>query len=354
MRDDFTKATKEILAKRVAWRCSFLGCNRITIGPGQDNSSQIVNVGEAAHITAASLKGPRYDDQMSPQERVAVDNGIWMCRQHAKMIDSDFQNYSAQTLHQWKKIAEQATYAYLKNLRKEPNYPTTLVALGDEIIFEGIWKSVNDGIWKFAIESFVIGGIKDVVDFNDKRKVSENYIVIETQGDGRFLEGNLNWEFENDQYIISLTPGPKSTKTTPYNLSGMSAKFELENGSIKILKGEEYAKQAIEFILGIQSGEVFFSPKLGSFISNYYWQFKSHPQLLSRMIKLEITRLISLPYKGNIGQNEKPLLGFINRVLDIKIPNLELVNQKLLVQLKLEWGDGKNWEDEIYIFIKNN
>lgn len=354
MRDDFTKTTKDILAKRVAWRCSFLGCERITIGPGQSSSSQIINVGEAAHITAASPKGPRFDDKMTSPERISVDNGIWMCRQHAKMIDSDFLNYSAETLRQWKKIAEQTTYAHLKDLSKEPNFPTTLIELGEKIIFEGIWKSASNGIWKFEIEKFIVGDVQDVIGFNDNRKINENYVVIETQGDGRFFDDNLNWEVENDKYTISLVPNNKSVRTTPYNLSGMSSKLELENGSIKILKGIEYAKQAIEFTLSIQQGEVFFSPQLGSFVSMYYWKFKNRPQLLCRLIKLEITRLISLPYQDYSGQKDKPLLGFVNRVIDIKIPNLILEKQRLIVFIKLEWGDGKIWDDNIEIYIKKS
>ena len=100
MRDEFTRKTKETLAKRVAWRCSFPGCERITIGPGHKNSVDIINMGEAAHINAASILGPRYDERMSTVQRSSIENGIWMCRQHAKMIDSDAINYSAETLKQ--------------------------------------------------------------------------------------------------------------------------------------------------------------------------------------------------------------------------------------------------------------
>lgn len=54
MRDNFTLKTKETLAKRVAWRCSFPGCGRITVGAGHKDNNHVINLGEACHIYAAS------------------------------------------------------------------------------------------------------------------------------------------------------------------------------------------------------------------------------------------------------------------------------------------------------------
>jgi len=139
MRDEFTNKTKELLAKRVAWRCSFPGCGRITIGPGHKDSKDIINLGEAAHINAASSNGPRYDEAMTSQQRESIDNGIWLCRHHARMIDSDYFNYSAATLKQWKTLAEENTYQLLKVFEKEEiKIQTNLVAIGHKILFQGI------------------------------------------------------------------------------------------------------------------------------------------------------------------------------------------------------------------------
>jgi hypothetical protein len=52
-RDDFTKETIETLAKRVGSRCSNPGCRAWTNGPHSD-PSKALNVGVAAHITAAA------------------------------------------------------------------------------------------------------------------------------------------------------------------------------------------------------------------------------------------------------------------------------------------------------------
>lgn len=59
-RDDFTSATKELLANRVGRRCSNPACRKLTCG-ANTNPEKITNIGVAAHICAAAQGGPRYD-----------------------------------------------------------------------------------------------------------------------------------------------------------------------------------------------------------------------------------------------------------------------------------------------------
>jgi len=105
MRDDFPESIKRVLAARVGYFCSKPDCRALTSGPQKDPSKS-VNVGVAAHITAASPGGPRYDPQMSPEERSAPTNGIWLCQNCAKKVDNDPNRFSAEMLIQWKHDAE--------------------------------------------------------------------------------------------------------------------------------------------------------------------------------------------------------------------------------------------------------
>ena len=70
MRDDFTQATKETLAKRVGWRCSNPDYRKLTSGPHEEDTKS-VNIGVAAHITAAAsgVGANRYDPNLSTEER---------------------------------------------------------------------------------------------------------------------------------------------------------------------------------------------------------------------------------------------------------------------------------------------
>ncbi len=355
MRDNFSNAVKELLAKRVGWQCSFPGCQIPTVGPGHESDSAVVNLGEAAHIYAASPEGPRYDVNMTVEQRKAIENGIWMCRSHARLIDADFINYSSDTLRQWKRIAENNAYKRLRDFERggESADTLTLVAIGSNIVFLGTWLAAVDEKWTFGISKFIIGDINKLREYNDVSQYKyERYIVVETQGDGRLLIGKLNWRLDGEIYRIFIETAPKIERTTPYDLTDIDANFLFENGDIKIVKGIDCARQQIVSALSLDFGELFYAEDFGSHFSTYFWRFKEDIKILNRLLKLEITRLISLPRLDTTSKLETPPLQFINRILEVEILCTDLVNNKVPLRLKLEWGDGKYWEEEIQIYIR--
>jgi hypothetical protein len=105
MADDFSTPVKKALADRVGHLCSNPECRALTTGP-QDDPAKAVNLGVAAHITAASIGGPRYDSDLLPEERSSPSNGIWLCQNCAKLIDNDISRFSVSVLRQWKTEAE--------------------------------------------------------------------------------------------------------------------------------------------------------------------------------------------------------------------------------------------------------
>lgn len=105
MRDDFSRATIEVLAKRVGQRCSNSTCRKVTSGPHSEPSKSVL-VGVAAHITAASPGGPRYDPSMSSDARKGIGNGIWLCQSCAKLVDNDEARYTKDRLLMWRQDAE--------------------------------------------------------------------------------------------------------------------------------------------------------------------------------------------------------------------------------------------------------
>ena len=114
MRDDFSQSVKDLLANRVGWKCSNPNCRKATRGAGVEKTN-IINIGVASHITAASKGGPRYDENMTAQERKSFENGIWLCQSCSKLIDSDEMRYTVDKLKKWKDISEQLAVLELED-----------------------------------------------------------------------------------------------------------------------------------------------------------------------------------------------------------------------------------------------
>ena len=105
MRDDFSEHVKRVLAQRVGNHCSRPECGVPTVGP-QMHDEGVVNVGVAAHITAASSGGPRYDPELTSTERRRLSNAVWLCQTCAALVDRDPHFYTADVLRTWRDEAE--------------------------------------------------------------------------------------------------------------------------------------------------------------------------------------------------------------------------------------------------------
>ena len=127
-RDNFKAEVKVKLAQRVGYLCSF--CQKPTLGPRMGEEG-VLNLGTAAHIKAASPGGPRYDASQTPAERSHIDNGIWLCNNHAHMIDHDPREYTVDVLRKWKAKAERRA---LEQLLSDSGSATVYATATPELI----------------------------------------------------------------------------------------------------------------------------------------------------------------------------------------------------------------------------
>ena len=79
MRENFKFLIKQKLAERAGYICSNPSCNRLTVGPSENDINISIKTGVASHICAASPGGARYDISQSRPERESINNGIWLC-----------------------------------------------------------------------------------------------------------------------------------------------------------------------------------------------------------------------------------------------------------------------------------
>lgn len=105
-RINFTKGTQRLIAERAGYKCSFPNCQLTTSGPGADGAHSSRN-GIAAHIYSASPGGPRGRGGLTGEEIAKPDNGIWLCSNHAKLIDENGgAGFSPETLLSYKALHE--------------------------------------------------------------------------------------------------------------------------------------------------------------------------------------------------------------------------------------------------------
>jgi hypothetical protein len=68
-RDEFSRSTRDTVAKRASYICSNPDCRALTLAPSTSDDRKVVYIGKAAHIIAASPGGARYDSSLTPEQR---------------------------------------------------------------------------------------------------------------------------------------------------------------------------------------------------------------------------------------------------------------------------------------------
>jgi tetratricopeptide (TPR) repeat protein len=161
VRDDFHDKVVRELANRAGNHCSNPDCGRPTSGP-KTSPNGFVNIGVGAHITAAAIGGPRYDATLTPEQRAAFDNGIWLCQSCSSLIDRDTAKYTKELLVSWKAGAELRAKTLLETPelplnRNEPtlNLPETNPAVSWLAFSARATKFVGRDNEKAAIEKFL-------------------------------------------------------------------------------------------------------------------------------------------------------------------------------------------------------
>src|SRR5664280_1678399 len=132
-RDDFPEKTKRIVALRAGHRCSFSGCSQLTSGPSEESAMAVVSIGEAAHISGAAPGGERYLASMSPKERSSIENAIWLCASHARLIDRDSMTYTIVALQKMKRDHEEWCASEVRRQSTSSAQNADLFAIGPDV-----------------------------------------------------------------------------------------------------------------------------------------------------------------------------------------------------------------------------
>lgn len=221
-RDNFSKVTTDVLAKRVAYLCSNPDCRKSTIGPNE-MVDKATSIGIAAHITAASGGGPRFDDEMNSEQRSHIENGIWLCSNCATRIDKDEKKFSTELLKDWKKGAEKEADEKINGqLKIQPNGIPYLEA---DVIYQ------NGGRYNQGYSRK-----NPIIEFNGKQAydVSDNPIIywelswkfnFAIFNNSNYPAYNVTVESVGKEHFTNLGKLPKINNLPPFKNLDLEAKF---------------------------------------------------------------------------------------------------------------------------------
>lgn len=180
-RDDFSADTISRLGKRAGYICAYPGCCQFTIGPSDDRASGVTMVGVAAHITAASTKGPRYDALLTPEDRASEANGVWMCQTHGKLIDDTASRHTVAQLKRWKTQHEQWVFER--------------IAAADSVLKHGLTSISIENIGPFrAKKTLALGRHNVVFGSNGSGKSSLCESIAAFSGGYNFEQFRSRWK----------------------------------------------------------------------------------------------------------------------------------------------------------------
>ncbi|MFY3093561.1 PIN domain-containing protein [Achromobacter xylosoxidans] len=101
----YTQKTLKVLFGSSGNQCAHPECTNPVIVSGTEQSDNAV-AGQICHIFAASDNGPRGKPDLTDEERNSPENLILLCGFHHPMVDTQYQEYPAEVLKQWKRDHE--------------------------------------------------------------------------------------------------------------------------------------------------------------------------------------------------------------------------------------------------------
>ncbi|WP_147425619.1 hypothetical protein [Mucilaginibacter gracilis] len=313
-----------------------------------------MNLGQAAHICAAAVGGPRYQPNMTPEERSSPENGIWLCNMHARAVDLDEITYPAPVLKAWKNAAEDRASKALLNAESEIQKGSeTLVVLDIDLMFTGEWIGAKGDAWTFIVKDFLFGNLERLRNFGKNELLPiRRYVIIESQNEGRLLQEGFDWHVNaKGRHEITVKVYPEIRRISLDELgSDIAGTYDgdilIANGDFQLVKGEHHAKQMIERNLGMPFGSWVVKPMMGSYFPMYYRTYKDNLPLLNRLARIELIRMMTIPASLSETDMDAPL-NFIKSITEVSVmaPHKGLAG----IFVSLVWSDGNSWSDTLYV-----
>lgn len=360
-RDEFSERTKKAVAARAGWHCSFRGCPKLTVGPSEEAPDAITVIGVAAHIcgAASGLGSRRYVASMTPEERSSIENAIWLCADHATLIDRDEVTFQAEELHAMKREHETACACAVRT-GSSVDIVTGLVAVGPDVVCTGDLTHIDAVSWTLRLRHFLIGDMHRIISFIDGfagEAPEDRYILSNELGDGRVLIAapSLTKQAEGYSLLCPVAPGAPRVDAQKIG-SGLAAHPEAndlyldERGGIARVSGVDYLPQRVREVLSMQRGESPFFPTFGMRFVEYFEVYRGSPWL-DLLFKLDVVRQASIPFNDSLTGRRHTPLQCVTRVRNVDLLADMPTKNRLPVRVDFDVQGVGPWTRELSICV---
>ncbi len=297
---------------------------------------------------------------MSPEERIHISNGIWLCQNHSRFIDVDHAAFPAEILHKMKLEHEDRLRSQMSG-QALALMASDFIAVGPDIIFMGELIEVDVQSWSFRLDHFFIGDLGALIKFSESFDTIDPYdqfVLVNAMGDGRQLSKAPSWKKIGNAVVVTVGIIESFPRIDAHKLPrglALNDKHDLflEKGDLATVQGLEALPQTIKTCLSTGRGEVFSSPSYGTRIREYSSEFFDSPWL-PRLIKLETIRMACIPYASH--SSEKPMtpLKCVQQVVSVEQLSTCGDDGWTPFRFQLEVEGVGTWASEMPIFVSKD
>lgn len=313
---DFNKRTIDTLAKRAAFKCSNPDCRAATVGPNTAPDKSTL-IGEAAHIHGARSQSKRYISDMTDSVRAEITNGIWLCRNCHKLIDTDETRFSSSVLFSWRKQHEEFVLSELGNSTDKIHFKqqSSLLKKFEDcppVVYRIIFDKPNGWEWRLAAElmryfnKLIFRKIKDLhqgLYVQHRTHISEDNIQ-------EWVEKKLN---EMSALVSPITKLLESL-THSFGKSGEAGNIEEIYHICTLIR--EYLERILEFEETLYFANV---PKKAEKALGLLKGCLSSQMQKLESIPVSLDEVVALLDTNHGGTREKPLV--IEKTISIELPD---------------------------------
>jgi phage baseplate assembly protein W len=298
---------------------------------------------------------------MSQVERSHIDNAIWLCVTHARLIDRDNVTFTIEVLHEIKRKHEATCKAELQRASAGPAGLNDLIAIGPEVVATGEVLEVATSEWIVKIQHFVEGDFNSLLAFMGRFEdlpEQDRYVLANKIGDGRILSGPPVVTREETGYSVRCPVAPSASRIAAQDLGSDLAihpetgdiYYDKQKGEIARVSGLDSLPQKVQSCLSLQRGEWFFSPDYGVRFAQYLETFLDSPWL-GRLLMLDVIRQASIPYHHRSRNQTYTPLQCIERVVAVEVLSDRPIDGRLPIRCVFNVKGIGRWECTISVYL---